>query len=193
MKKCRIGNAFPMGATVINSKAVQFVTKVNKRKNKGLVLYDKKTGEREEYALTEEFQIGNVYSIILEDVAYDRYTYNFIENGKEIRDPYAKVICGNGSWGDAERTLVSAGIGVKKYDWEDDQAVSDEVQQFCRVQQMEGFLMHEEACAEESHQRTDDNAGAKDLHGSLSLDQRNDLSGDEQPEQVAQQPGGSEG
>jgi len=143
MKKCRIGNAFPMGATVINSKAVQFVTKVNKKKNKGLVLYDKKTGEREEYALTEEFQIGNVYSIILEDMSYDKYTYNFIENGKEIRDPYAKVICGNESWGDAERTLVSAGIGAKKFDWEDDQVLMIPYQDSIIYQlHVRGFTKH---------------------------------------------------
>ena len=120
MKKSRIGNAFPMGATVIDSKTVQFVTKINKKKSTGLVLYEKKTGKREEYNFLKEHQIGNVYSMILEDLEYDKYTYNFVENGKEYSDPYAKVIYGNEVWGDTAEKIKTSGMVRDKYDWEED-------------------------------------------------------------------------
>ena len=51
MKNSRIGEAFPMGATVIGKRAVQFVSKINRKKETSLVLYEKNTGEKEEYQI----------------------------------------------------------------------------------------------------------------------------------------------
>lgn len=120
MKNSRIGEAFPMGATVIGNKSVQFVTKINQKKETSLVLYEKSTGEKEEYKLTEENRIGNMYSIVIDDIDPAKYTYNYQENGKEILDPYAKVICGNEIWGNSETDLISAGIRMENFKWEDD-------------------------------------------------------------------------
>ena len=120
MKNSRIGEAFPMGATVIGKRAVQFVSKINRKKETSLVLYEKNTGEKEEYQLSNKYQIGNMYSIIIEDIDPSKYTYNYSENGKEILDPYAKVICGNETWGDGECKLLSAGIKIENFKWEDD-------------------------------------------------------------------------
>ncbi len=120
MKNSRIGEAFPMGATVIGKKAVQFVMKINQKKETSLVLYEKGTGEKEEYKLSKEYRIGNVYSIVIEDMDPAKYTYNYQENGKEILDPYAKIICGNEIWGNSEGRLISAGIRIENFKWEDD-------------------------------------------------------------------------
>ena len=68
MNNSRIGEAFPMGATVIGKKAVQFVSRINQKKETSLVLYDKNTGESEEYRLTDEYRIGNMYSIVIENI-----------------------------------------------------------------------------------------------------------------------------
>ena len=120
MKNSRIGEAFPMGATVIGKRAVQFVSKINQKKETSLVLYEKNTGEKEEYKLSNKYQIGNMYSIIIEDIDPSKYNYNYSENGKEILDPYAKVICGNETWGSGECKLLSAGIKIENFKWEDD-------------------------------------------------------------------------
>ncbi len=123
MKKSKIGEAFPMGATVVGKRAVQFVTKINQKKETSLVLYEKSTGEKEEYKLSNEYRIGNMYSIIIEDIDPAKYTYNYQENGKEIIDPYAKVICGKEIWGDAENKSISAGIRIENFKWEDDRTL----------------------------------------------------------------------
>ena len=120
MKNSKIGEAFPMGATVIGKKAVQFVTKINQKKETSLMLYEKNTGEKEEYKLTNEYRIGNMYSIVIEDIDPAKYTYNYQENGKEILDPYAKMICGNEVWGNPEERIISAGIRMENFKWEDD-------------------------------------------------------------------------
>ena len=120
MKNSKMGEAFPMGATVIGKKAVQFVSKINQKKETSLVLYEKSTGIEEEYILSKEYRIGNMYSIVIEDIDPAKYTYNYRENGKEILDPYAKVVCGHETWGNAEAGLVSAGIRIENFKWEDD-------------------------------------------------------------------------
>ena len=120
MKNCRIGNAYPMGATVIGKKTVQFVSLINQKKETSLILYEKKTGIQEEYKLSNEYRIGNMYSIIVEDLDPAAYTYNYVENGKEITDPYAKVICGNEEWGKSEESLITAGIKIDNFKWEED-------------------------------------------------------------------------
>lgn len=122
MKNCRIGNAFPMGATLVGKKTVQFVSLINQKKEASLLLYEKKTGIKEEYKLTDEYRIGNMYSIVIDDLDPANYTYNYSENGKEYTDPYAKVICGNEVWGNSENVVVTAGIKIDNFKWEEDRS-----------------------------------------------------------------------
>ncbi|MBR5597467.1 MAG: hypothetical protein IKW30_08685 [Lachnospiraceae bacterium] len=120
MKNCRIGNAFPMGATVIGKNTVQFVSLINQKNENSLILYNKKTGMKEEYKLSDDYRIGNMYSIVIEDLDPANYTYNYLENGKEITDLYAKVIYGNEVWGNLKEPTISAGIKIENFKWEDD-------------------------------------------------------------------------
>ncbi len=119
MTKYRIGNALPMGATLIGSQEVQFVMKNTGKTGSGLVLYDRKSGNKEVIPFTKEYEIGNIYSLVVEGIRPDRYSYNFMEDGLEILDPYAKRVVGNESWGKKEVSL-SAGIGLSKFFWEGD-------------------------------------------------------------------------
>ena len=123
MKNSRIGEAFPMGATISGKKAVQFVRKINQKKETILFLYEKITGEAEEYVLNDEYKIGNVYSIIIDDIDPTKYTYNYSENGKKVVDPYAKIVFGNEVWGEPESECLSAGIRIDNFKWEDDKVL----------------------------------------------------------------------
>ena len=123
MKNSRIGEAFPMGATVVGKRAVQFVSRINQKKETFLVLCEKSTGEMEEYKLTDEYRIGNLYSIIIEDIDPGKYTYYYSENGKKLLDLYAKVICGNDIWGEPVVDCLSVGIPTDNFKWEEDKAL----------------------------------------------------------------------
>ena len=123
MRNSRIGEAFPMGATVVGKKAVQFVSRINQKKETSLLLYEKNTGETEEYILTDDYRIGNMYSIVIEDIDPAKYNYNYSENGKKVLDPYAKIICGNDVWGGWESDGLSAGIRIENFKWEDDKVL----------------------------------------------------------------------
>ena len=120
MRHFCVGNMLPMGATCTGDKAVQFVCQNTGRKNAGLVLYEKKTGKREEIPFTEAFQIGNVYSLVIEGINPENYTYNFMENGREEVDPYARLIAGNEKWGRKDVKL-SGRIGLSDFQWEGDE------------------------------------------------------------------------
>lgn len=122
MRKYRIGNAFPMGATVISPKIVQFVVQITANTDMALVLYEKGTGNKEVLKFTKEFQIGNLYSMIVEDIEPAKYTYNFMIDGKEVTDLYAKSILGNEIWGENKAT-ISAGIGLSRFNWEEDKPI----------------------------------------------------------------------
>lgn len=120
MKNSRIGETFPMGATVVGKRAVQFVSRINQKKETVLVLHEKNTGQMQEYPLTEKYRMGNLYSIVIDDLEPAKYTYSYRENGKKQLDPYAKIICGNESWGQPVMKGLSAGIPVDNFKWEDD-------------------------------------------------------------------------
>ena len=123
MKNSRIGEAFPMGATIIGKKAVQFVSKINQKKETSLILYEKNTGEQEEYKLSENYRIGNVYSIVIEDIDPAKYTYHYCENGKKVLDPYTKILYGNEIWGEMRSDLLSSGIKIDNFKWDDDRSL----------------------------------------------------------------------
>ena len=143
MKNSRIGEAFPMGATVIGKRTVQFVSKINQKKETSLILYEKNTGEQEEYKLLEEFRIGNVYSIVIEDIDPVKYTYNYSENGKIVLDPYTKIVCGNEVWGETEERLISSGIRMENFKWENDRILMHPYEKSIIYQlHVRGFTKH---------------------------------------------------
>lgn len=143
MKECRIGEAFPMGVSIIGKNEVQFVVKNNPEKEMSLVLYEKNTDRKEEYKLTQSYRIGNLYSMVIKDINPAKYTYNYTENGKIVTDPYAKVICGNEVWGKGEKNPVSAGIKTDNFKWEEDRQCMHPFNQSVFYQlHVRGFTKH---------------------------------------------------
>ena len=120
MKKITRGNPFPMGASVLEDGLVQFVIGAEQGKEYSLVLYDKKANTSEEIFLGEEFRIGNLYSVLISGIKKERISYNFKIQGREITDPYAKVVHGNEQWGAKEKQNLLAGVCLPEYDWEKD-------------------------------------------------------------------------
>lgn len=118
MRRYRIGSIFPMGTTIIDRKTVQFVTE-NTGEETVLILYEKKTGRQEIIELSEDFRIGNLFSLVIEGIDPSSYTYNYRVGGCEVTDLYARSILGNEVWG-SPKERVSAGIGMSRFDWEDD-------------------------------------------------------------------------
>lgn len=118
MRKYRRGSTFPMGATVLNRNTVQFVTEQTGEEI-SLVLFRKKGGREESFALTEEYRIGNLFSIVIEGLDYTNYTYCYRAGNREYTDFYSKEIVGNEGWGKKPLRLSSE-IAIEEFDWEDD-------------------------------------------------------------------------
>ena len=120
MKKIKRGNPYPMGAFLQEKGKIQFVIRGFEGKEYSLIIYDKKTGKRDEIPLGEEYRIGNLYSVLVEGLNEDRICYTILEDGCEKTDPYAKVIYGNEVWGNVKKEVLKAGACLKPYPWEDD-------------------------------------------------------------------------
>ncbi len=118
MKKYKRGNAFPMGATVLNHNTVQFVTE-HTGEALSLVLVRKKRNREEVILLTEEYRIGNLFSIVIEGLSHIDYTYCYRAGDHEYTDFYSIEIVGSKIWGKEPLRLTSE-IGMSSFDWEGD-------------------------------------------------------------------------
>lgn len=120
MRKIKAGKAFPLGASVSPEGKLQFVIKGSEGKKYGIILNDRKTGQKEKICFEKEHRIGNLLSLQIEGVKPERISYLIEEDGKKIIDPYAKVIYGNEKWAKNRLDDLSAGIYQDFYDWEND-------------------------------------------------------------------------
>lgn len=118
MKK---GSPFPLGVTNINGD-IQFAISLPHIKECRLNLYH--IGERnkeESIQLDTAYQIGSIFSVILEQFPYEEYEYMYEVDGKEYMDPYAKYITGREKWGQRKIKYESrCGFDFSDYDWQDD-------------------------------------------------------------------------
>lgn len=110
--KYRIGKVLPYGASIVPG-GVNFSIFSKDAASCELVLFKK--GEREPYAVIpfpQEFRIGDVFSMIVFDVAYETIEYGYrmggrydpqagywFDSGKYLLDPYAKSVSGRSVWG----------------------------------------------------------------------------------------------
>lgn len=109
--KFRRGHVLPFGASMV-SNGVNFSVYSSAATSCTLVLFDR--GEAKPFAeipFPDEFRIGNVYSMIVFDLDYERLEYGYRMDGpfnpaagyrfdktKILSDPYAKVIGGRDTW-----------------------------------------------------------------------------------------------
>ena len=121
MRKITVGKSSPLGASVSLEGKVQFVIRGSEGKKYGIIIWDRKTGRKETIYFEKEHRIGNLLSLEIEGLIPERISYLFIEDEREVTDPYAKVIYGTERWGYSGENRICNGIYHGKYDWEDDQ------------------------------------------------------------------------
>ena len=67
--------------------------------NCGIILKNKKSKNITRIPLSKEYRIGNVFSVIIKDIEYDKYLYKFYSDEKEFADPYSYTLVGNEKFG----------------------------------------------------------------------------------------------
>ncbi len=111
--KYRCGHVQPFGATVIYDGAINFSVFSKDAVSCELLLFH--SGEEEPFAVIpfpDDFRIGNVFSMIVYDLNFERLEYGYRMDGpydppngyrfdrtKVLLDPYAKLISGRSVWG----------------------------------------------------------------------------------------------
>jgi len=134
----RCGHITPYGATLINDNQINFSVFSKDATGCELILFHK--GEEKPYAvipLTEEFRIGNVYTVIIYESDFDEIEYGYRFDGPYdpekgyrfdkktvLMDPCAKLISGREEWGKKPNFKSSfqhrSCIIREDYDWEGD-------------------------------------------------------------------------
>ena len=85
------------GATPLNE-GVLFVFE-SASEDCGIVLKNKKTKTVTKIPVSAEYKSGNIYSVIVKDIDYDKYLYRFYSAEKEFADPYSYTLVGNEKFG----------------------------------------------------------------------------------------------
>ena len=67
--------------------------------NCGIILKNKKSKTITRIPLSKEYRNGNVFSVIIKDIEYDKYLYKFYSDEKEFADPYSYTLVGNEKFG----------------------------------------------------------------------------------------------
>ena len=67
--------------------------------NCGIILKNKKSKNITRIPLSKEYRNGNVFSVIIKDIEYDKYLYKFYTDEKEFADPYSYTLVGNEKFG----------------------------------------------------------------------------------------------
>ena len=65
----------------------------------GIVLRNKKTKSVIKIPVSAEYKNGNIYSVIVKNIEYDKYLYRFYSAEKEFADPYSYTLVGNEKFG----------------------------------------------------------------------------------------------
>ena len=114
------------GPRVYKNDAVVFTVAIKPGTEKAwILLFDKKTKKSiSEIELTEDFAIGNVYSVELSDINVDDICYLIKEDDSAYIDPYATAIVGRDKWADihgreSKKFHVYSGISHIEKDWKD--------------------------------------------------------------------------
>ncbi len=67
--------------------------------NCGIILKNKKSKNITRIPLSKEYRNGNVFSVIIKDIEYDKYLYKLYSDEKEFADPYSYTLVGNEKFG----------------------------------------------------------------------------------------------
>ncbi len=123
-----VGSFAKMGAHPVED-GVEFTAALPAGKQWNLRLLDVSSFKvKYQIQLTEEFKIGQLYSIVVKlegGETFEGLSYDYISEEERIVDPYASVICGRDQWGDlaadgkraAREFAVYAGVPQGDYTW----------------------------------------------------------------------------
>ena len=143
MRKAMIGKAFPMGASIVGKGMIQFVSKAWEGKQCELIIYYDKNGKKEIVPLTEEYRIGNVYSVVINDLKVEKITYNYMVDSNIYIDPYARLIRGNESWGRGKNDTMAGALAIDDYLWDYDRRLNTPYEKsFIYQLHVRGFTKH---------------------------------------------------
>lgn len=124
MIKLSEGNFLHSG-TLVEGNRVCFTLEADKEHECFLLLFDKKTCELiEKIRIPEEFCIGSLRSVWIENIDFSKVMYLYEIDGKTTLDPYATSIIGRETWKDLKRldnpNKVYAGITERDCLWTED-------------------------------------------------------------------------
>lgn len=111
----KTGQTYPLGATVLPN-GIQFAAVVDSVES-GIVLIELATNEHYKIPFSDGMRVGNIASILVENISPDKYRYNFYRAEEEYVDPYAKCIYGNEVWGMKEQKPYLCGGFARQYAW----------------------------------------------------------------------------
>ena len=79
----------------------QFAIHAPKHADAALLIYEKDSPEPvQEIPLTDEYRVGDVRTVFLQDFKANNHCYNYKIDGKIVLDPYARIICGREQFGE---------------------------------------------------------------------------------------------
>ncbi len=130
------GLPIPLGVTRLFN-GINFAVSIPNDEECILKLFHKETGEMAaSFLLTSEYKTGNVFSCILSESMVKKnqklihlfekpheYTYGYEVNGRELADPYAKLIYGREIYGEgslSSKHKLMGGFLPKEYLWKED-------------------------------------------------------------------------
>ena len=120
--KIRKGNPFPLGASKADG-GIQFSMVNANDSPSGIVLISKKNRmNKTRIAFPEGYRLGNISSMIVENITPDEYAYRFYEGDIDFVDPYSRKILGNETFGvKSDITYeLSSDLDLNRFDWKGD-------------------------------------------------------------------------
>ena len=118
----KIGNTFPLGATIVSA-GIQFSMVCSGEAESGIVLISKKNANKKyRIPYPQGSRMGNIASMIVENISPEDFTYRFYDGEKEYIDPYSERILGNEIFGkkNPAQYELSSALDLSVFDWQND-------------------------------------------------------------------------
>ena len=119
------GKMFPLGASV-TERGIQFSLVNSDANSSGIVLISKQNKAlKTRISFPEGCRMGNISSMIIENISPADYTYRYYVDDEEYVDPYSCAVIGNEQFGVKSKDSyeLSSAIDLEEFDWEDDRVL----------------------------------------------------------------------
>lgn len=119
--RVRKGITTALGVTMCKE-GINFALAVESGISCSLLIYA--YGEKEplyNLSFREEEKIGDIYTVLIEDLSPNKYEYVYLLDNEIYLDPYARKITGREEWGEiAEKARVRCAFDFEEFEWEED-------------------------------------------------------------------------